>query len=77
MLFCEKGEDYYIVRLPNATIAITQAIGLALMLILPWNVQYRKFLPFTYNILTSFLYIVVLFIGLYLQMAFHNNSIVF
>lgn len=47
------------------------------MLILPWNVQYRKFLPFTYNIVTSFMYIVVLCIGLYLQMIFGNNSIVF
>ena len=77
MLFCEQGEDYYIVKLPNATIAITQAVGLAFMLILPWNVQYRKFLPFTYNILTSFLYIFVLFIALYLQMAFGTNNIVF
>lgn len=77
MLFCEEGENYYIVRLPNGTIAITQVIGLALMLIIPWNVQYRKFLPFSYNILTSFLYIIVLFVALYLQIIFPTNNIVF
>lgn len=74
MLFCEKGETSYMVRLPNITIAITQAIGLAFILILPWNIQYRKFLPFTFNIFTCLLYIVTLIIALYLQIIFPSES---
>jgi hypothetical protein len=63
--------------LPFGTIAITQAMGLILILTLPWNVQYRKFLPFSFNIFTCFLYIVVLVIALYLQMIFGTISIVY
>lgn len=78
MLFCEKGEASYLVKLPNITIAITQLIGLAFILILPWNIQYRKFLPFTFNILTCFIYILTLLIALYLQIIFGNdNNIVY
>lgn len=78
MLFCEKGEASYLVKLPNITIALTQLIGLAFILILPWNIQYRKFLPFTFNIFTCSLYIVTLIIALYLQMIFgSDNSIVY
>lgn len=47
------------------------------MLILPWNIQYRKFLPFTYNILSCFLYICMLVVALYLQLIFGNNNIVY
>lgn len=78
MLFCEQGETSYIVKLPNVTIAITQAIGLAFILILPWNIQYRKFLPLTFNILSCFVYILILVIALYLQIIFGNpNNIVY
>ena len=70
-------KDNYLVRLPIGTIAITQAVGLFLILTLPWNVQYRKFLPFTFNIFTCFLYIFVLVIALYLQMIFGSSNLIF
>lgn len=69
MLFCENSSDY-LVKLPFKTMVITQVIGLLFILFMPLNVQYRKFLPFTYNIFTVCIYAAVLFVGLYLHVFF-------
>lgn len=47
------------------------------MLTLPWNIQYRKYLPITYNLLTSSIEILILIIATYLQMIFGNTDTVF
>ena len=47
------------------------------MLILPWNIQYRKFLPLTYNIITCSIYIILLIIAIYAQMLFGRNNTIF
>ena len=47
------------------------------MLILPWNIQYRKYLPLTYNMVTCSIYIVILVVAIYLQMIFGNTDTVF
>ena len=47
------------------------------MLILPWNIQYRKFLPLTYNIITCSIYIILLIIAIYAQMLFGRNDTIF
>jgi hypothetical protein len=47
------------------------------MLILPWNIQYRRFLPLTYNILTCSIYIILLIVAIYAQMFFGRNDTVF
>ncbi len=77
MLFTKDNSKSYIVKLPNKTIIVTQVIGLALILILPWNVQYRKYLPLTFNILYCFIYICILFVALYLQIIFGTNNIIY
>jgi hypothetical protein len=47
------------------------------MLILPWNIQYRRFLPLTYNIITCSIYIILLIIAIYAQMLFGRNDTIF
>lgn len=56
---------------------ITTVIGLILMLTLPWNIQYRKYLPLTYNLLTCSIEILILIVAIYLQMIFGNTDTVF
>lgn len=76
LLFCENT-THYIIKLPSRTIIITQIIGLIVLLILPWNIQYRKFLPFTFNLLSCSLYIFLLVIGLYLQTIFNSTELIY
>ena len=74
LIFEISETEYYKVKLPLMAIIVTQLIGLLCIIILPLNVRYRKFLPFTYNIWTCLLYILILVIALYLQMFFPNSK---
>lgn len=69
--------DYYKVKLPVMAIIVTQLVGLICILLLPLNVRYRRFLPFSFNLLTSFLYLCVLVVALYLQMIFPTSDPVY
>ena len=56
---------------------VTQIIGTLFILLMPLNVQYRKFLPFTYNFISVTLYILILFTGLYLHAVVQNSNLVY
>lgn len=76
-LFCEDNKPNYLVKLPVKTMLVTQLIGTILILVLPLNVQYRKFLPFTYNLVSVLIYTGVLFIGLYLHVVLGNTDLIY
>lgn len=76
MLFCENTTDY-IVKLPSRTIIVTQILGFLILVVISSNIQYRRFLPFTFNIFTCLVYIILLTIGLYLQNIFGATELVF
>lgn len=77
LIFPAKDQEFYKVKLPIMAIAITQLIGLLCILVLPMNVRYRRFLPFTYNICISLIYIGILVVALYLQMIFSDSELVY
>jgi hypothetical protein len=60
--------------LPRNSIAITQAISFALLLLLTHNIKYRRFTPCPFNIVFAIIYAVVLFVTVYIE-AYIDDSL--
>jgi len=72
-----EGERHYIINIPKYAIGLTQITSLILLFLLSHNIKYRRFTPYSLNLLNAILYVAFLIFTVYIELILGDKINIF